>query len=180
MNTAANSTAYEVLTRQAERRPDETAFIFHDLAWTYKKIAADVAQLAQAMAARGVGPGDRVAIHMMNRPEFILAYYACFALGAIAVPLRTAFTFAELAPILKRVQPRLYLGEIALYGNVAPTDTASLPMSRRFVVDGHLSDAGGAQPWEALLADARDDETPAPAPASRRHCLLYTSPSPRD
>lgn len=175
MNIAANNiTANEVLARQAETRPNDTAFIFHDIAWTFKKVAAEVTRLAQAMAAYGVGPGDRVAIHMMNRPEFVLAYYACFALGAIAVPLRTAFTFAELAPILKRVQPRLYLGEIALYGNVAPTDTALLPVSRRFLVDSHLNDDESARPWEALLAGACDDVILAPAP-DKPAVLITTS-----
>jgi acyl-CoA synthetase (AMP-forming)/AMP-acid ligase II len=53
-----------------------------------------------------------------NRPEMVVAYYACFKLGAIAAPLRTAFTFAELAPMLQRLKPALYIGEIDLYKNV--------------------------------------------------------------
>jgi acyl-CoA synthetase (AMP-forming)/AMP-acid ligase II len=41
---------------------------------------------------------------MMNRPEMVVAYYACFQLGAIAAPLRTAFKHAELAPLLQRLK----------------------------------------------------------------------------
>jgi long-chain acyl-CoA synthetase len=56
---------------------------------------------------------------MVNRPEMLVANYACFRLGAIAAPLRTALTFAELAPLLQRLKPALYIGEIGLYGNIA-------------------------------------------------------------
>ena len=86
------------LMHQAQTRPNDTAFVFHEQVWTYQRLAAQAERLAHALMARGVGPGDRVALHMMNRPEIIVAYYACFLLGAIAAPLRTAFKFAELAP----------------------------------------------------------------------------------
>jgi acyl-CoA synthetase (AMP-forming)/AMP-acid ligase II len=51
---------------------------------------------------------------MMNRPEMLVAYYACFRLGAIAAPLRAAFKFAELAPMLQARARALYRRIIAL------------------------------------------------------------------
>src|ERR1700680_3977462 len=108
------------LTQQAQTRPRSTAFVFREEVWTYERLAAEAERLARGRTARGVGPGDRVALHMMNRPEMIVAYYACFKMGAIAAPLRTAFKFAEIAPMLQRLRPALYIGETALYENVAP------------------------------------------------------------
>jgi acyl-CoA synthetase (AMP-forming)/AMP-acid ligase II len=106
------------------------------------------------MAAR-FGSGDRIALHIMNRPEMIVAYYACFKLGVIAAPLRTAFKFAELAPILQRLNPVLYIGEMGLYENVAPVDGSILAPGKRFVVNGTFEDHG-VQPWEALFDGAAD------------------------
>src|ERR1700738_4124074 len=117
-----NMTPMGALMHQAQTRPKSTAFVFHEEVWTYERLAAEAECLARGLAARGVGPGDRVALHMMNRPEMIVAYYACFQVGAIAAPLRTAFTFAELAPLLQLLQPALYIGETGLYDNVAPVD----------------------------------------------------------
>jgi long-chain acyl-CoA synthetase len=57
------------------------------------------------LVASGVKTGDRVLLHMMNRPEMIVAYFACFKIGAIGAPLRTAFKFAELAPLMQRLIP---------------------------------------------------------------------------
>jgi acyl-CoA synthetase (AMP-forming)/AMP-acid ligase II len=60
--------------------------------WTYERLADETERLTRGLAAHGVEPGNRVALHMMNRPEMVVAYYACFKLGAIAAPLRTALT----------------------------------------------------------------------------------------
>jgi acyl-CoA synthetase (AMP-forming)/AMP-acid ligase II len=68
-------TATQALLHQAQARPKNAAFLFHGEAWTYEKIARQSDSLAHGMMARGVKPGDRVALHMINRPEFIVAYY---------------------------------------------------------------------------------------------------------
>ena len=143
------------LTHQAQTRPQSAAFVFHEEVWSYARLAAEAERLARGLAARGVGPGDRVALHMMNRPEMVAAYYACFRLGAIAAPLRTAFKFAELAPILQRLKPALYIGDANLYGSVAPVDRSILALDKRFIVGGAVEDQG-VQAWEALFDEATD------------------------
>src|SRR5262249_50715200 len=114
----------EVLMQRAQSRPESTAFVFQKNVWTYQKLAQESERVARGLAASGVKAGDRVVLHMMNRPEMLIAYYACFRLGAIAAPLRTAFKFAELAPMLQRLQPALYIGESSLYPNVAAVNAA--------------------------------------------------------
>jgi acyl-CoA synthetase (AMP-forming)/AMP-acid ligase II len=141
------------LTHHAQTRPKSAAFVFHEEVWTYERLAAEAERLARGLAAHGVGSGDRVALHMKNRPEMVVAYYACFILGAIAAPLRTAFTFAELAPLLQRLKPALYIGEMGLYENIAPVDVSILAQGKRFVVNGTFEDHG-VQPWEALFDEA--------------------------
>jgi len=161
------------LMHQAQTRPKSTAFVFHDEIWTYERLATEAGRLARGLSARGVAPGDRVALHMMNRPEMLVAYYACFKLGAIAAPLRTAFKFAELAPLLQRLKPALYIGEIGLYDNVAPVDASILAPDRRFVVDGSFEDQG-VQPWETLL-ETTNHENLSFAPASYKPAVLINT-----
>lgn len=114
------------LTHQAQTRPKNAAFVFHEVVWTYERLVAEAERFAYGLVSLGVGPGDRVAVHMMNRPEMVVAYYACFIVRAIAAPLRTAFKFAELAPILQRLRPALYIGEMGLHENVAAVDVSIL------------------------------------------------------
>jgi acyl-CoA synthetase (AMP-forming)/AMP-acid ligase II len=92
----------------------------------------------------------------------IIAYYACFQLGAIAAPLRTAFTTAELDGLLQRLTPTIYLGELNLYHNVAAIDAAVLSQHKRFVV-GAGSDHIDPQPWETLF-DGQDSSQLSTAP----------------
>ena len=161
------------LLHQVQARPKSAAFVFHEEVWTYERLAVEAESLARGMAVRGVGPGDRVAIHMVNRPEMIVAYYACFQLGAIAAPLRTALKFAELAPILRRLRPALYLGEMSLYDNVAAVDALILALDKRFVVNGTFED-DGIQPWEALF-DAPGNESLSTPPGSYKPSVLITT-----
>ena len=152
------------LLQQVKRRRKSTAFIFGDDRWTYERLADESKRLAQGLAAQGIRAGDRIALHLKNRPEMIVAYFACFHLGAIAAPLRTAFKAAELKSLLQRLRPALYIGEIALYGNVASIDASTLPSEKRFVI-GLTAKAGSAQPWERLCdgtAGECDEVTPAP------------------
>src|SRR3979411_985536 len=161
------------LLHHAQTRPKSAAFIFREEVWTYERLAAEAEQLARGLAARGVRPGDRVALHMMNRPEMVVAYYACFKLGAIAAPLRTAFKFAELAPLLQRLKPALYIGEMNLYDNVAPVDASILALDKRFIVNGTFED-NGVHPWE-MLFDGAAHENVSASPASYEPAVLINT-----
>src|ERR1700731_4167348 len=161
------------LMHQVQTRPKSAAFVFHEEVWTYERLAAEAENLARRLAVRGVGPGDRVVLHMMNRPEMLVAYYACFKLGAIAAPLRTAFKFAELAPLLQRLKPALYIGEIGLYDNVAPVDASTLGLDKRFIVNGTFED-DGVQPWEALF-DGGTYQKSSASPASYEPAVLINT-----
>jgi long-chain acyl-CoA synthetase len=145
-------TPLEGLQEQAAKRPNGLAFIAGDDSWSYRRVAEEAERLAQALLARGVRQGDRVALHMSNRPELVSAYYACLLTGAIAAPLNTRLKTVELRSLLRRLQPVLYLGEAQLYPQVAPIEPETLALSARFVV-GKLADDGG-QPWQNLFSSA--------------------------
>src|SRR4030081_2504714 len=162
------------LLHHAQTRPKSAAFIFHEEVWTYERLAAEAERLARGRAPHSVEPGDRVALHMMNRPEMVVAYYACFKLGSIATPLRTAFTFAELAPILQRLKPALYIGGADLYGSVGPVDPSILALDKRFIVNGAIENHV-VQRWETLFDAATDVSFPVSTAAYKPALLIITS-----
>ena len=71
--------------------------IYDDERITYAQHFAQVARLATLLRRDGVGHGDRVAIGMRNYPEWVVAFWACQALGAVAVTLNAWWTSDELA-----------------------------------------------------------------------------------
>jgi len=60
--------------------------------WSYRNLADETARVASALAARGVGPGDAVAIYMPMIPEISAAFLGIARLGAIVVPLFSGFS----------------------------------------------------------------------------------------
>lgn len=104
-------TPIDALNWRASRQPDAVAFVADDDVWTYRRLANEAERLAGAFRGRGLRAGDRVVLHMANLPKLVVAYYACFRIGAIACPLSITFKAAELQPLLQQLRPTLNLGE---------------------------------------------------------------------
>ena len=78
----------KLLDDAAIEHPGRNALIDGDRSWTYAELKAESRRVARGLAAAGVQPGDRVALHMTNRAELAALYFACARLGAVAVPIK--------------------------------------------------------------------------------------------
>jgi long-chain acyl-CoA synthetase len=90
----------------AAASPDKEALVCDGRRLTFAELDARSSRLAAALAAQGVAVGDRVALCMPNCSEFVLAFLAIVKAGAIAVPVDTRLTPAEIAYILADSKPR--------------------------------------------------------------------------
>jgi len=124
------------LYHHARTRPKTVAFIRDKEIWTYERLATEVDRLARGLIEHGVRNGDRVALHMANLPELVVAYHACFRVGAIAAPLNIRFKTAELGPLLQRLRPALYIGQADLYSQVASIDSKTAESYEHWDLDG--------------------------------------------
>jgi long-chain acyl-CoA synthetase len=167
-------TPMNALYHRATWRPGGTAFIYDDVVWTYQDLLTGAEQLARALLARGVRQGDRVVLHMSNRPEMAVSYYACFRIGAIACPMNLRFKTAELREMFQCLQPALYLGEERLYAEVETIEPDILAREKRFVT-GSSGAYKGALSWAALLINTASTEPLPPEPDSSRPVLLLTT-----
>ncbi|MFN3858081.1 MAG: malonate--CoA ligase [Caulobacter sp.] len=73
----------------------------------YGELDGLTARWANALAACGVAPGDRVAVQVEKSPENLILYLACVRAGAVFLPLNTAYTLAELGYFLGDAEPAL-------------------------------------------------------------------------
>jgi long-chain acyl-CoA synthetase len=167
-------TPIDALYAHAQTRPSQAAMIAGDQYWTYARLVTECERLAKAMLARGVKPGDRVALHMTNVPEMTIAYYACFRIGAIAAPLNIRMKTAELRPILKLMDASLYLGQAQLYAEIVGIEPDILPSHVRYVVGGSVKDER-ARPWERIYAGSANVPLPAMPDPDAPAVLLGTS-----
>ena len=91
---------YQMLQATADRLPDKPALLCDEEALTYRELQRQVLSLAYHLQKLGVRKGDRVALLFPNCIEMAVSYYACAAIGAIAVPLNNRLTGKDLVYIL--------------------------------------------------------------------------------
>lgn len=100
----------------AAERPDEVVLWCvapdgTETAFTWPEIDRRSGQLAGALAERGLGYGDRLGIGLRNSPQFVLAVFAAWKLGAIPVPMRWDLPEWELGRLREVVDGKVDLGE---------------------------------------------------------------------
>ena len=90
-----------VLEETARKYPDHTALIFNNAKITFREYNEAVDRFAAALQGLGVKKGDRVAVHLLNCPQFPIAYYAALRIGGIVVPCNPVYTAREMRHQLK-------------------------------------------------------------------------------
>ena len=164
------------LERHSLQIPDRPALRFRGATTTWRQLRDRVAALAGALARRGVGPGDRVAVLMSNRPEFIETVLAAVRLGAIAVPVNFRLTPDEVAYVLGDAEARVLVAEPA---TAATADAArsGLADAPPLVVAGELPAEAGvdAERYEDLVAEPGEPHPPVDVAEDAPALIMYTS-----
>jgi fatty-acyl-CoA synthase len=164
----------DLVDAAAARWGDREALVFRDRRYTFRQIAAEVDRVARGLIHVGVRPGEKVAIWLLNCPEWIFAMFALARIGAVHVPINTRFRTVDLAQVLERSNaatlithdvsgPVDYLGmvrELAALdaaGNDRRVRSARLPDLERVIV---VSDRKypGAWSWPDVVASANTVE----------------------
>lgn len=86
-----------LLEESARSWPDRSALVQDDIPLSYRALNELANRVANLLTARGVRPGERVALACPNRPEFPAIYYGILKVGATVVPLNTLLKSAEFA-----------------------------------------------------------------------------------
>jgi len=95
------------LVRTAQRDPMRPALFFGDYPIaTYGQFCQKSAALAHGLQAKGVCPGDRVAIFMKNSPQYLISLYAIWWAGAVAVPINAKLHPTEVTWIVHNAQAK--------------------------------------------------------------------------
>lgn len=126
-------TLAQLVTRAAALWPGRTAWVFDDLdrTFTFAEVDRESTRIAAALAERGVGPGDRVAVMLRNQPEFPLIWLALAKIGAQLVPVNTNYQEFDGAHVLRHSGAKLavaapefteLLGRIGLTEVITPDE----------------------------------------------------------
>ncbi|MCV7401419.1 amino acid adenylation domain-containing protein [Mycobacterium fragae] len=145
-----------VFAAQVARTPDAVALTCGEVSWTYRELDEAANRLAHLLAARGAGPGERVALLFTRAAEAIVAMLAVLKTGAAYLPIDPALPAARIGFMLDDAAPIAAITTTGLRSRLDGHDVVVIDVNDP-VVD--------AQPRTAL---------PAPDPDDLAY-LIYTS-----
>ena len=164
-----NENFYALLQQGFNRRADSPCLIVPGTdgvvrKWRYGEVDDLSSRIATVLQRAGVATGDRVLVQIEKSAEAVGLYLACLRMGAVYVPINTAYTEPEVDYFLRDAQPAVF---------VCPPARAT-PRLPRSVVVLTLDDAGGGSLLEAIA-----DCPPTAEIVDRSHrdlaAIVYTS-----
>ncbi|MBT3172791.1 MAG: AMP-binding protein, partial [Rhodospirillaceae bacterium] len=109
MQMPQSRTAMALINEMAARHPEREALIDGEQRYSWSEFQGRVRDLAKGLHAAGIRRGDKVAILMGNRAEWLIADFAIMALGGVMVAANTWATARELGYQLSHSECRLLI-----------------------------------------------------------------------
>lgn len=135
----AARTMAALVDEHAASRPDAPALTAAGRRLTWSDLRLEVERYAAALAASGLGPGDRIAVIATNGVPYVALHFACSRVGVTMVGINWRLSAFEVGEILRDAAPRLVLIDGALQHLLTEADAVD-----RVVLDG---DAATLEPW---------------------------------
>jgi D-alanine--poly(phosphoribitol) ligase subunit 1 len=160
LEPGTDSDLLSIVVEHAHDAPDRPAVKDLDRALTYRQLVEEVGLLARGLGALGVAEGDRVALHLPNSVDFVVAALATVRVGALFVPLAVTDPEARVDAVLADCSPIVV---------VAGDDQE---------VSSRWAPTSGRSPWVRycdLRAAAKAPLPPRVAASDRLAYAIYTS-----
>ena len=173
MTIDAGMTLGDIVTDNARRFPDVTAYRLGDRSVTHARLYERAAQLVSAMVAAGVRRQDRIAILSRNSIEFGEVMAACQLSGIIMATVNFRLTANEVCDVLNRIRPKIVFcaDEFApMVADLAPLLSSS--PHRVCIGSGQRPDMAA---YETFLAAGESGEPALRARPDDIGCLIFTS-----
>jgi len=101
----------QYLVDNARRLPDRAAVCFGEESLTWRELDRRTDNLAAALQALGLRPGDRVSIMLPNSIAFLISYWAAIKAGGVASPLNTMYRQDEISYVLRNAASRVIIAD---------------------------------------------------------------------
>jgi long-chain acyl-CoA synthetase len=178
---------FDNIKQLLESRVEEFAdkdFIFSESdgrIFTYKTFDEEVNRAADLLRSSGVQKGDRISLFLTNSVEYLIAYFACFKLGAWAGPVNALLKPQEIEFIISNSAASIIITQENLYPKIAEVQ-ANIPSLRHIVIVGSRWSVIGEQNSEVQNQSTESGDNNQP-PVTKHQLLtsddeaviIYTS-----
>ena len=168
-----NMTTAYVDANIAAGRGGKTAFFYGDQQITYQDVLAQVNRTGNALRALGLDLEQRVALLLLDGPEFVYSFFGAIKIGTVVVPMNTLLRPADYAYLLNDSRARALIVSAALLPQIEAI-RSDLTYLRHIIVVGN---AGPYLSYHRLLAEASSTLEAAPTHRDDMAFWLYSSGS---
>jgi long-chain acyl-CoA synthetase len=158
----------ELLKQRVSAAPDKP-FLFSEAdkrQFTYREFESAVMRTAQLLIANGVRRGDAVSLLLPNSVDYVIAYFACWQIGALAGPINSLLKSQEIAYVISNSEARALLVN-SEFLPVIETIRNELPTLQAIITFDDEADATQGQGAGAEAGALIDEEEEA--------IIIYTS-----
>lgn len=120
----------DLFDETSKKYANQPAVIFYGNKITFKQLHDEVDRFATALSQLGVKKGDKVALYLLNSPQYIIAYFATLKVGATVTPISPVYTSSEVKHQLTDSGAQTIVCQDILYDNV---DKTGLKLDRVFL-----------------------------------------------
>lgn len=111
----------DLFDETAQKYANQTAVIFYGNKITFKQLHDEVNRFATALSQMGVKKGDKVALYLLNSPQYIIAYFATLKVGGTVTPISPVYTSSEVTHQLNDSGAKTVVCQDILYDNIEKT-----------------------------------------------------------
>src|SRR4030042_5973147 len=128
----SNKAALETFDEATDKWKDRTAVIFYGRKISYRELRDHVDRFATALQDLGVKKGDKVALLLLNSPQFIIAYFGALKAGAVLTAISPFYVSPEIKHQIEDSGATMIICQDNLYDNV---ERAEVKLDRVIVVN---------------------------------------------
>ncbi len=168
---------HQMLTASATARPAAEAVRLLEESITYGQLEMQSNQLAHALMAAGVGPGDRVGIYLKKSPAAIVSIFGILKTGACYVPVDANAPGPRLVEIGRQCAFRALITSAALYPKIDGSLQEECPAAALFFVDEKPTGAPSGRAFAETLPEYSSAPPGVPVIDHDLAYILFTSGS---
>ncbi len=168
----------EFLDLAVARSPDKLCLEISGQSFTYAQLWRKALETAGMFQSMGVGKGDRVCLLLPNCPEFLFCWFGLSALGAISIPINTAYKRDETAYILNDAGAKALVAHDSLLDVARQAALLASSVQYRLVVGGDPAIQQEEPGWTGFSDALSKSDVPAARPEVSPQdisMLVYTS-----
>lgn len=178
------TTLADMISAHASVSPERVCLFVKDARVSYGELNRAINGLANGLRTLGVKPGDKVAVLITNRTEFVVCFFAVLKLGAVVVPVNVKYKSEEVRYILDHSDSAVLIAAAEFAEVVEPVRDAVLGLERVVWVEspgvGGVSSSPGVDGrsdvrYDVLLQSASDEEPGVSVHPHDDAVMFYTS-----